>query len=372
MARRDVLIIGGGGFGGALAYLLGQLARPVDVYDNDPSVYDSWKRIRCINKYPHLEETQLTEWVEVLKPDLHTLPAQDYRFVIVATPTAAIVEALEHLDMEGCATPIVLTQKGMTYKPGDDYGCSLIAPRDQVQRILPYASIMQFTGAAFAEDIMYASRPATKIKTCLPIGMLIGCDEKDAIEAAEFAELFRETGIWPHVSHNTHAIAAYNTLRTVASFEAGVVSGFLEGEKNTAPTLSLALSALSYERHLLAAGIWGDDGAVSVVRDDHRLMRIFDADLDMCNSVSSRNFNLGYLLGKGVNLHNATQEAAYRGTIEAQSTIQVLGAYLSSRGLDWPKQYPYLGAVYNLINGRPLAECIGDILDRRDAYFKGQ
>lgn len=346
---KKIAIMGAGGFGTALSFVLSRAGHDITLWDIEKSLVKHWLKLGFSDRYPYLTSHKFPKNLKLSLDD--ALKAKDFDFVVIATSTAGIEPTLEHLKSDS-KTPLVLIQKGM--QPG------LISPHDIAKKICPGNCIMQFTGAAFAKDLANG----------FPAGMMVVYEPKDYTIADDFARLFRGSNIWPALCSDLFGVNTHNTLRTIASFEQGFVYGYFEREYKCEPPVSsvaITFSAISQETKLIARLL----GATKELHDiGSRVHRIIEADLMLCQSDFSRNFALGHFMGKGLNLAKA-QKAVTEGVSECVPNIDSI--YTAVRAKigedDLEKRFPYLNAAHSLVNKGKIKTEMKNILAHHESYL---
>lgn len=343
--------MGAGGFGTALAFILSRNGHQVELWDYETDLIEHWRELGHSDRYPFFEPHQFPENLKLVTHQ--KIQADNYDFVVAASSLAGLLPTLKRINFGFKRTPLVLIQKGMF--PG------LKPALDAVHEINPKAIVLQFTGAAFAKDMVSKT----------PVGMIISYQEQDLKAAQNYAALFKGSNIWPTLCTDMLGINIHNTLRTIASFEQGFVYGYFSKENNgkepPISTIAITFSAISQEIKQIAQLL----GATKEIHDiESKVFRIIEADLMLCQSDSSRNFALGHFMGLGSNLEKAKTQVT-EGVSECIPNVKTVIDAFFERKLDGDieHKFPYLRAANRLLySGDEIDDCMKDILAHHENY----
>lgn len=346
---KKIAIMGAGGFGTALSFILSRAGHDIILWDIEKPLIKHWQKIGYSDRYPYLKNHKFPKNLKLSTEK--KISSSDFDFVIISSSTSGIEGTLCCLNHDN-KIPLVLIQKGML--PG------LISPHDIAKNILPKATVMQFTGAGFAKDLV----------NCSPAGMIVVHEPKDLAIARSFAALFKGSNIWPTCCSDLFGVNIHNTLRTIASFEQGFVYGYFEKTLKSKPpvsTIAITFSAISQETKLLARYL----GATKEIHDiESKIYRIIEADLMLCQSDSSRNFALGHFIGQGYNLAKSEQKVT-EGVSECVTNISSICKAVSKKikKNEFKKRFPYLTAAKALISGKDINGEMIKILKYHEKYL---
>lgn len=363
-----IQILGAGGMGSALAYLIGSTGHEVEVADNNPAIYESWKATRRNNLYPYLEEFEFPETVRVRAPEefAPTYRTSGYDFTIAAVGGEELIDLLGHLHFNQRGGTLVLLQKSLQQKLhySDNtlytpYELALIEADTQTRnswtekspitstwpRKRHKPSVITMTGAAFARDLINR----------IPCGMILAAHKEDEAAAERFKKFILDPigSIWAYHTREVEAVGILNALRTIASCQLGIIDAFLKGDRWVS-TNALAAAAINQERLALAEHLLRERGhkhVADVFDRDSRVYRVLEADMLMCRSHTSRNYETGYRLGRGANPHSAAK--GLLGTVECGTTLDSLAKGFTGehRGpISWPsdERFVYLNALWRV------------------------
>lgn len=340
--------MGAGGFGTALAFVLSRNGHDISLWDYDNDLIKEWQEQNFSSRYPYLTKHKFNKNIKLVSG---IVDSNNYDYVIISTSTSGITDTLKSLRVNS-KTPIILIQKGMLD--------GLISPHDLAKKIYPKETIMQFTGAGFAKDLVNKS----------PAGMIVLHEKKDLPFARDFASLFKGSNIWPTLCSDLFGVNIHNSLRTIASFEQGFVYGYFERKFRKKPpvsTIAITFSAINQETKLIARNL----GATKEIHDiKSKVHRILEADLMLCQSDSSRNFALGHFIGKGLNLDEA-KEKVTEGVAECLNNISSIFAAISEKVIKdtIEDSFPYLLAAKNLTEKGEIESQMKRILSHHENYI---
>lgn len=320
----------------------------ISLWDHDNDLMKEWRKQNFSSRYPYLAKHKFNNNIKLVSG---IVDLNNYDYVIISTSTSGITDTLKSLRVNG-KTPIILIQKGMLD--------GLISPHDLAKKIYPKETIMQFTGAGFAKDLVDKS----------PAGMIVLHEKEDLPIAKDFASLFKGSNIWPTLCSDLFGVNIHNSLRTIASFEQGFVYGYFERKFRKKPsisTIAITFSAINQETKLIARNL----GATKEIHDiESKVHRILEADLMLCQSDSSRNFALGHFIGKGFNLDEA-KEKVTEGVAECINNISSIfdAVSINATKNEIKDAFPYLLAAKNLIGGGEITDQMKKILAHHENYI---
>lgn len=357
-------VLGAGGFGTALSLVLTRAGHEVLLLDINTEAVERWSKQGYSDLYGWLEEegnhfpSRLT-----LAPYTNfvwnRLPAKDYDFVIMATSRDGVEPSLKYLELKDCRG-LVFLQKGVD----DQLRGTAEAFCQTHGEICP---VLHFTGAGFAKGI------ARDEHARMVIGYYSGSDAS-ADASGRFHTLFRGTNIWRVTYRGIQGLSMYGALRTIASFEDGVICGYLTSNSQEEPKTTLANAYAGTVKELIKlANMIGISPAL--LDRSTPVGSVMEADLLLCRSTSSRNFALGKQLGERVAHRQALSKlegvAESVGDIHLGNThvgnIQMVHRFAEANYGDCQEEFPYLHAAWLLWMGKAsLDECVQIILARHD------
>lgn len=309
-ARDNIVVIGAGAFGTALAAVMAREGRhPVTLIGRDPALMSDLRDDR----------THEAALPGVPLPDALAFSAEpdaieQASFVLFAMPSQAQLDAARYYGPYLAADAVVVTcAKGMDKATGRTL-------TDVLEEALPHHSVAVLSGPGFAADIARG----------LPTAMAIAAADEDLAERAATALSGRTFRLYP--SADRIGVQLGGALKNVLAIACGIVEGAGLGESAKAALISRGLAEMS--RLVEAVG-----GRPETVRGLSGL-----GDLVLTGtSHQSRNLRFGISLGQGL-------------PAEAQGGPLVEGVFAASIAARLGEQFsvdlPVTDAVAAIIEGR--------------------
>lgn len=318
-------VIGGGGFGTALAAVIGRAGRPVRLWVRDPGL------LIAINK-DHKNPGYLPG---ILLPQTVTATGElslagEADAILLAVPAQFIRETLSGLAAHlRPGAPLVICAKGI------ETGTNMLM-HQVAGEMAPGHPVAILSGPSFAADMANG----------LPTAVTLACAAGEmcaALMQAIATPIFR-----PYLSADIIGVEIGGALKNVIAIACGVTEGRHLGESARAALMTRGLAEITR----LAVKLGGQA---------HTMMGLAGiGDLALtCNSRQSRNFSLGYRLGQGEAL--AAILAKSRGVFEGASTAGAAVELARRAQIDMP----ICAAVDIILNhGGAIDEVITDLLAR--------
>lgn len=281
---RQLSIIGGGGFGTALACIAARGGNAVRLWLRDPALLDEVNRHHTNSVY--LPGALLPDAIHATG-DLSL--AGDADAILLAVPAQFVRQVLSQLrPYLRRGAPLLICAKGV------ETGTHLLM-HQVASEIAPNHPVAALSGPSFAGDIAAG----------LPTAVTLAC--RDSGIAAMLAQTIGTKSFRPYLSPDIIGVEVGGALKNVIAIACGVTEGRGLGESARAALMTRGLAEMT--RLTIALG-----GQAQTMMG---LAGIGDLALS-CNSRRSRNFNLGFRLGQGEPL--ATIVAGARGVFEGAST----------------------------------------------------
>lgn len=318
-------VIGGGGFGTALAAVIGRAGRPVRLWVRDPGL------LIAINK-DHKNPGYLPG---ILLPQTVTATGElslagEADAILLAVPAQFIRETLSGLAAHlRPGAPLVICAKGI------ETGTNMLM-HQVADEMAPGHPVAILSGPSFAADMANG----------LPTAVTLACAAGEmcaALMQAIATPIFR-----PYLSADIIGVEIGGALKNVIAIACGITEGRHLGESARAALMTRGLAEITR----LAVKLGGQA---------HTMMGLAGiGDLALtCNSRQSRNFSLGYRLGQGEAL--AAILAKSRGVFEGASTAGAAVELARRAQIDMP----ICAAVDIILNhGGAIDEVITDLLAR--------
>ncbi len=318
--RVPVGVVGAGAWGTALAQMLASDGREVVLWARAQSLVQAINRDRVNAAYLPGVALHPTIRATSLANDL-----AGFAIVLVVTPAQAMGAVLDQ--MPAITGDLVLCSKGI--EAGSGHLMAQVAQGARAD-----AQIAVLSGPTFAHEVAAG----------LPTAVTLACaDGQD--QWARLAPVIARASFRPYFSQDLIGAQVGGAVKNVLALACGVVEGLGLGQNARAALISRGYAEMV--RFGLALGAEADTLT--------GLSGLGDLVLT-CNSMASRNFSLGRMLGQGA---DATMLMANRRTIaEGAFTAPVLADLACARGL----AMPIADAVAALVAGQVSARAMADAL----------
>jgi glycerol-3-phosphate dehydrogenase (NAD(P)+) len=289
----DIGIIGAGGWGTALAVLFANAGKKIALWARDPQAAT---RMRDSGENPRLPGSKLPKNLTVTEtfPDaailLLAVPMQHARATLIALPPQD--------------RPMVLCCKGLE-------AGTLLLPPELLAELHPEMPVAMLTGPNFAHEIA-ANLPAATVLAA-PNAELRG----------KLTSALRTNTLRLYGSPDITGAARGGAAKNVIAIAAGVVMGAGLGENARAALITRGIVEIAR----LAAALGGRSETVTGLSGMGDLLLT-------CTGTSSRNFSLGFELGKGRSLPEIL--ANRTGVTEGVATAPALLARAQRTGVEMP------------------------------------
>lgn len=325
MALKQLAIIGGGGFGTALACVAARAGRAVHLWVRDPAV------MTAINS-THQNPAYLPG---VILPDALTATtdlalAADADAVLLVIPAqflrAVLAGLVTHLD---AATPLLICAKGIESR-------THLLLHQVAAALAPGNPVAALSGPSFAADIARG----------LPTAVTLAC--ADQAVAAALAHAIGTKTFRPYLSSDLVGVEIGGAVKNVIAIACGIAEGRGLGESARAALMTRGLAEMT--RLAVALG--------AQAQTMMGLSGIGDLALT-CHSHQSRNFSLGLRLGQGESL--AAILGAARGVFEGAATAGACAQLAQLNQIDMP----IIAAVDAILQGSvAIDSAISELLAR--------
>jgi glycerol-3-phosphate dehydrogenase (NAD(P)+) len=289
----DIGVLGAGGWGTALAVLFANAGKKIALWARDAQAV---ARMRAAGENPRLPGIKLPKNLTLTEtfPDAAILmlavPMQHARATLIALPPRN--------------TPLVLCCKGLE-------AGTLLLPPELLAELHPEMPAAMLTGPNFAREIA-ASLPAATVLAAT------SAELRGKLTAALRTHTLRLYG-----SSDITGAALGGAAKNVIAIAAGVVIGAGLGENARAALITRGIVEIAR----LAAAYGGRAETVTGLSGMGDLLLT-------CTGASSRNFSLGFELGKGQSLPDIL--ASRTGVTEGVSTAPALLARAQRSGVEMP------------------------------------
>jgi glycerol-3-phosphate dehydrogenase (NAD(P)+) len=296
----DVLILGAGGFGTALAVMLDSAGHSVNLWGRSPQKNEQLRLLR--ENRPLLPGVVIPESITVTD---NLCAAGSCEFAIIATASAGVRETARRLCgrlSPGCVVACVA--KG--FEPD-----SLKLMEQIIKEELPRQACVIISGPSHAEEV------AADMPTALVAA------SGDPVSACRVQELTEGTRIRIYTSSDVLGVQLGGALKNVIAFAMGVVEGLGLGDNTKAALMTRGLTEITRLATAMGARPETLAGLAGV------------GDLAVtCFSRHSRNRRCGMLVGQGKSLDEAVGEVGM--TVEGVSAALCAGRLAGIHNVEMP------------------------------------
>jgi glycerol-3-phosphate dehydrogenase len=325
-----ILVLGSGNFGTCLAHHLAQKGTPVIMWGRSRELADSINQKHRNPKYlSHIDLSPLLSATTELSDEL----LRNTEYLILAIPTQSLRQVLDTLKSRiRRDTIIVCAVKGIE----NDTLC------------FPYNIIQQVLGENFATRTAILSGPSFAIEVAeqRPTAVSVGCMDRDVCNKVQ--ELFHTAYFRVYTLDDPMGLEVAGALKNVIAVAAGAAAGLGMQQNARAALLTRGLAEITRLGAMLGAQPLTFMGLGGV------------GDLFLtCTSEKSRNFTVGYRLGRGEQLDNVLNTL---GSV-AEGVWTARAAYSLSQKLG--ADTPIINAVHGvLFQGKTISEALYGLLNR--------
>ncbi|MDA1284075.1 MAG: NAD(P)H-dependent glycerol-3-phosphate dehydrogenase [Proteobacteria bacterium] len=258
----NILILGSGAWGTSLAQVFAKNKNKVTLWSYEKEVSLQINKIHMNKKY--LNNIKLSK--NILSTNLPLNP-KDFDFIFYVSPAQHLVSVLKQSLSSNKIGNIVICSKGIDIKRGTVISDVLIKHFKQ-------NNIHVLSGPSFAREVALGK----------PAALSLG----SKVKSNKLEKIFKGTNIRIYLSKEYKAIQLLGAIKNSYAIGSGIIEGLSLGENARAAYLTRVIQEL---RFLLKTFKYKDTFVES-------LAGIGDLILT-CSSMQSRNFKLGFTLGKG-------------------------------------------------------------------------
>lgn len=309
-----VTVLGGGSFGTAMANIAARNGCDTMIWIRDESTATEINKIHINKRYL----PDFTLEASLLAVSDLELAVRDRDIILVAIPSHSFRDVLKQIKPFISAQAIISLTKGIEAN-------TFSFMSDIIREVLPEVPYGVLSGPNLAKEIMAG----------MPAGTVIASDSdlvRYAIQQALHSALFRVFG-----SDDVYGVELGGALKNIYAVAMGMAAAYNVGENTKSMILTRALAEMSRFAVKLGANPLTFLG-LSGVGD------LFAT----CNSPLSRNYQVGFALGSGKTLEQATTELGQ--TAEGINTI----VQVNTRAKELDVYMPITAALYEVIyDGAP-------------------
>jgi glycerol-3-phosphate dehydrogenase (NAD(P)+) len=258
----NILILGSGAWGTSLSQVFAKNKNKVTLWSYEKKVSLQINKIHNNKKY--LNNIKLSK--NIISTHLPLNPI-DFEYIFYVSPAQHLVSVLNQSLTSDKIGNIVICSKGIDIKSGNIISDVLI-------KNFKVGNIHVLSGPSFAKEIALGQ----------PAALSLGSKTKsDKLE-----ELFKGTNIRIYLSKEYKAIQLLGAIKNSYAIGSGIIEGLSLGENARAAYLTRVIQEL---RSLLKTFKCRDSFVESLAGVGDLILT--------CSSMQSRNFKLGFTLGKG-------------------------------------------------------------------------
>jgi glycerol-3-phosphate dehydrogenase (NAD(P)+) len=327
---QTVLVLGAGNFGTCLAQHLASIGHNVHLWTRDPVIADT---INLQHKNPrYLSTITLSNRIAATN-NLTTDLINSCSTVLVSIPTQGLREVLEPLKGKISDTHLVISAaKGIEINTLE----------------LPHDIIRDCLGERVAYQAVALSGPsfASEIATQQPTG--VSAASKDSSKAQLAQEIFHSPYFRVYTSDDPIGLEVAGALKNVIAIAAGACAGIGFQANANATLITRGLREITRFGQAMGANPLTFTGLGGV------------GDLFLtCTSVKSRNYTVGFKIGKGEILKEIMN---HLGSV-AEGVFTAKAAYSLAKQLG--VEAPITEQVYLVLHqGKPVAQAVNDLMNR--------
>lgn len=325
----NLLVLGAGNFGTALALHLARQNHDVYIWDRDHELIETMNSSRKNERY--LSQFELPANIYPIKSFWERIQLS-FDAAIIAVPTQGIRDVLPYLSKLQLIPLVICASKGIELD-------SLKLPIDIVRETL---------GASAASKMVILSGPsfAGEVAEKLPTAVTVASEQSSSSLFAQ--EIFHSAYFRTYTSNDPIGLEVAGALKNVIALAAGALTGIGFQMNSRAALITRGLAEITRVGITMGANPLTFIGLGGV------------GDLFLtCSSEKSRNFRVGFELGKGNPLDQVLRNL---GSV-AEGVYTSKAAFQLSQRLR--VDTPIINGVYAVIyEHKPIADALSEILNR--------
>ncbi|QIB52013.1 NAD(P)H-dependent glycerol-3-phosphate dehydrogenase [Pseudomonas sp. OIL-1] len=321
--KQPVCVLGGGSFGTTLANLMASHGVQVTLWLRDQAVADEINREHRNSRY--LPDISLDPRL-VVTTDLHAALASA-QLIFLAIPSGAFRSVLQQIGPDLAGKGVVSTTKGIE-QPG------FLLMSQIVEAEAPAARVGVLSGPNLAREMAAGALTAT----------VIAC--RDETLCSEVQAVLGSKSVRVYASQDRFGVELGGALKNVYAIISGMAAAMGVGENTKSMLVTRALAEMTRFAVSMGANPMTFLGLAGI------------GDLMVtCMSPQSRNFQVGFALGKGQTLEDSVAQLGQ--VAEGVNTLRVLKQKSDEEGIYMPL---VAGLHAILFEGQPLADVIGRLM----------
>lgn len=322
-----VTILGTGAYGLALASVLHQNHNTITMWSKFSTEIEDLKKNR---KSPKLENYTIP--VDISFTTNMQKAIEDSELIVIAVP-AAFVD-----DVSKLLSPIIGKQQHICIATKGIENDTCLFVDDVVQKYIKTNNLAVISGPSFAVDIV----------NNVPIGLSLGTINQNT--SALVKQAFENNYFKLRVTNDIKGIEICGSIKNVIA----IASGMLEGMNLPESTKAMFITESLNDIKELIFGLGGDKKTILSFAG-------FGDLLLTCTSKKSRNFTLGYLLGKKEK-KEIIDEYKNNTTIEGLYTLKSIKQLTLNHNI----HMPIIDLIYDIINQKKPCESLKEFLIEKE------
>ena len=318
---KNIVILGGGSWGTALAISLARKGLAVDLWCRNEAQAEEMRETRFNKKY--LPNVSLTDKIRILT-DLNEA-MQDKDIVVLAVTSQSIRSITETIKpMVNEKMIIVNVAKGLEI--GSNLRLSQV-----VKEILPDNACVALYGPSHAEEVSVG----------MPTGLVAASENMEAALAVQ--DVFISASLRVYTNHDLIGVEIGGALKNIIALANGIAVGLGYGDNTQAILLTRGLAEITRLGVALGANAATFQGLTGI------------GDLVVtCNSMHSRNRRCGVALGQGAKLEDVLKNMGM--VVEGVNTTKAAVELAEKIGVSMPIAEQMYGVLFGDVDVRTVVE----------------
>ena len=318
---KNIVILGGGSWGTALAISLARKGLAVDLWCRNEAQAEEMRETRFNKKY--LPNVSLPDKIRILT-DLNEA-MQDKDIVVLAVTSQSIRSITETIKpMVNEKMIIVNVAKGLEI--GSNLRLSQV-----VKEILPDNAFVALYGPSHAEEVSVG----------MPTGLVAASENMEAALAVQ--DVFISASLRVYTNHDLIGVEIGGALKNIIALANGIAVGLGYGDNTQAILLTRGLAEITRLGVALGANAATFQGLTGI------------GDLVVtCNSMHSRNRRCGVALGQGAKLEDVLKNMGM--VVEGVNTTKAAVELAEKIGVSMPIAEQMYGVLFGDVDVRTVVE----------------
>ena len=294
-----VTILGSGAYGCALATVLNNNKNEVLLWTPFEEEAENLKKTKMTKVLPNIklpEELKFTTDMEKIK---------NSDLIIMAVPTAFLNSTSKKLKKYYSNEPICIATKGI-----EQGSCRFVY--DIIKENLKTDKLAVISGPTFAIDLIHKS----------PVGLTLASQDKDTIDIVTKA--FSNNYFKLRKTNDIIGTEICGAIKNVIAIASGIIAGM----DMTESTKAMFITESLHDIKSLIKGLGSDGDTVLTYAG-------FGDLLLTATSEKSRNYSLGYMIGKGASKEEINNYIK-NNTVEGLYTLKAIGDLVKGKDVDMP------------------------------------